>query len=47
LNIKDVLRPEKILKGDKESMEKDSKPKPKVAKTKMSDFENWSVMFFR
>jgi hypothetical protein len=40
LKIKDVLRPGKILKGDKEPMEKNSKPKAKVAKTGMSGFEN-------
>jgi hypothetical protein len=40
LKIKDVLRPGKILKGDKEPMEKNSEPKAKVAKTGMSGFEN-------
>jgi hypothetical protein len=43
LNIKDVLRPEKILKGDMESMEKNSKPKAEVTKTRMPSFGNWSV----
>jgi hypothetical protein len=47
LKIKDVLRPEKILKGGKEPIEKKSKPKTKVAKTGMSDFGNQSVQFFQ
>jgi hypothetical protein len=47
LKIEDVLRPGKILKGDKEPMEKNSKPKAKVAKIGMSGFENRSVQFFQ
>jgi hypothetical protein len=43
LKIKDVLRPGKILKGDKEPMEKNSKPKAKVAKTGRSSFGNRNV----
>jgi hypothetical protein len=46
LKIKCVLRTGKILKGDKEPMEKNSKPKAKVAKTRMSDFGSRSVRFF-
>jgi hypothetical protein len=42
LKIKDVLRPEKILKGDKEPIEKNFKTKGEVAKTGMSGFENRS-----
>jgi hypothetical protein len=45
LKIKDVLRPGKILEGDKESMEMNSKPKVKVEKTERSSFGNWNVQF--
>jgi hypothetical protein len=45
--LKDVLRPGKILKGDKEPREKNSKPKAEVAKTRVSGFGNWSVRFFQ
>jgi hypothetical protein len=37
----------KILKGDKEPMEKNSKPNTKVAKTEMFSFGNRSVWFFQ
>jgi hypothetical protein len=47
LKIKGVLRPGKILKGDKEPMEKNSKPKSEVAKIGMSDFGNRGVWFFQ
>jgi hypothetical protein len=47
LKVKDVLRVGKILQGDKEPMEKNSKPKSKVAKTGRSGFGNQTVHFFR
>jgi hypothetical protein len=45
--IKDVLRPGKILKGDEEPMEKNSKRKAEVTKIGMSSFGNWSVWFIQ
>jgi hypothetical protein len=45
LKIKDVLRPGKILEGDKEPMEKNSKPKAEAAKTERSGFVNQNVRF--
>jgi hypothetical protein len=45
LKIKDVLRSGKILEGDKEPMEKNSKPKAEVAKTRRFGFGNWNVRF--
>jgi hypothetical protein len=47
LKIKDVLRPVKILKGDMEPLEKDSKPKAEVTKTRMSGFGKRSVQVFQ
>jgi hypothetical protein len=47
LKIKDVLRPEKILQGDKEPMEKNSKPKAEVVKIGRSDSRNWNVRFLQ
>jgi hypothetical protein len=47
LKIKDVLRTEKILEGDKESMEKNFKPKVEVIKIERSDFENGNVRFLQ
>jgi hypothetical protein len=47
LKIKGILRPGKILKGDKEPMEKNFKPKAKVAKTGMSGFGNQDVPFLQ
>jgi hypothetical protein len=47
LKIKDVLRPVKILKGDMEPLEKDSKPKAEVIKTGMSGFGKRSVRVFQ
>jgi hypothetical protein len=47
LKIKDVLRPRKILNGDKEPIEKSSKPKAEVAKIEMSGFGNQSVRFLQ
>jgi hypothetical protein len=47
LKIKDVLRPGKILKGDKGTMEKNSKAKVEVANTKMSGFGSQSVWFLQ
>jgi hypothetical protein len=47
LKIKDVLRSGKILKGDKEPMEKNSKPNAKVTKTGMSGFGNRNVWFLQ
>jgi hypothetical protein len=38
LKFKDVLRPRKILEGDKEPMEKNFKSKAEVTKTGRSDF---------
>jgi hypothetical protein len=46
LKNKDVLRPRKVLKGNKELMEKNCKPEAKVTKTRMSSFGNRSVRFF-
>jgi hypothetical protein len=43
LKIKDGWRSRKILKGDKEPMEKNIKPKPEITKTGMSSFGNRSV----
>jgi hypothetical protein len=43
LKIKDVLRPEIILEGNKELMEKNSIPKAKVAETGGSGFGNQNV----
>jgi hypothetical protein len=43
LKIKDVLRPEIILEGNKELMEKNSIPKAKVAETGGSGFGNRNV----
>jgi hypothetical protein len=43
--MKDVLRPGKILEGDKEPMEKNSKPKTEVTKNGRSGFENRNVRF--
>jgi hypothetical protein len=43
LKVKYVLRPGKILEGGKEPMEKNSKPKAKVAKTGRSGFGNRNV----
>jgi hypothetical protein len=40
LKIKIVLRPRKILEGNKEPIEENSKPKAEVAKTRRSGFEN-------
>jgi hypothetical protein len=45
LKIKDVLRPEIILEGNKELMEKNSIPKAKVIKTGGSGFGNRGVGF--
>jgi hypothetical protein len=45
LKIKGILRLGKILKGDKEPMEKNFKPKAKIAKTGMSGFGNQDVQF--
>jgi hypothetical protein len=45
LKIKDVLRPGKILEGDKEPMEKNSKPKAEAAKTERPGFGNQNVRF--
>jgi hypothetical protein len=45
LKIKDVLWPGKILEGDKEPIEKNSKPKAEVAKTGGSSFQNRNVRF--
>jgi hypothetical protein len=47
LKIKDVLRPVKILKGDMEPLEKDSKPKAEVTKTGMCGFGKRSVRVFQ
>jgi hypothetical protein len=47
LKIKDVLRTEKILEGDKEPMEKNSKPKVEVIKIERSGFENGNVRFLQ
>jgi hypothetical protein len=41
------LRPGKILEGNKELMEKNFKPKAKVAKTGMFSFGEWNVRFFQ
>jgi hypothetical protein len=41
------LRHGKILECDKELVEKNSKPKAKVAKTGMSGFGNWNAQFFQ
>jgi hypothetical protein len=40
LKIKIVLRPRKILEGNKEPIEENSKPKAEVAKTRRPGFEN-------
>jgi hypothetical protein len=47
LKIKDILSPGKILEGDKEQLEKNSKPKVEVPKTKGSGFGNQSAGFYR
>jgi hypothetical protein len=46
LKIKDVLRPGKILEGEKEPMEWNSKTKIEVTKTGRSGFGNRNVRFF-
>jgi hypothetical protein len=45
--IKDVLGSRKILKCDKEPLEKNSKPNAKVTKTRMSGFGNRNVRFLQ
>jgi hypothetical protein len=47
LKIKDGLGPGKILEGDKEPMEKNSKRKAEVTKTGRSGFGNRNVQFLQ
>jgi hypothetical protein len=47
LKIKDVLRPGKIFKCDKEPIEKNFKPKAEATKIGMSGFGNRSVRFLQ
>jgi hypothetical protein len=47
LKIKDVVRPRKILEGNMEPIEKNSKPKAEVTKTGRSGFGNQNVWFLQ